>query len=49
MSTHSFENKKSVLLRVLSSRFVVGKMKTAIVVDLEVYSDILIAKLSRNQ
>jgi hypothetical protein len=30
MSTHSFENKKSVPLRVLSFYFAVGKMKTAI-------------------
>ncbi|MFO0209396.1 MAG: hypothetical protein ACK53E_01125 [Pseudanabaena sp.] len=30
MSTHSFENKKSVPLRVLSFHFAVGKMKTAI-------------------
>jgi len=32
MSTHSFENKKSVPLRVLSFHFAVGKMKTAIVI-----------------
>jgi hypothetical protein len=30
MSTHSFENKKSVPLRVLSFHFAYGKMKTAI-------------------
>jgi hypothetical protein len=30
MSTHSFENKKSVPVRVLSFHFAVGKMKTAI-------------------
>jgi hypothetical protein len=30
MSTHYFENKKSVPLRVLSFHFAVGKMKTAI-------------------
>ncbi len=30
MSVYSFENKKSVPLRVLSFHFAVGKMKTAI-------------------
>ncbi|HBC40694.1 MAG TPA: hypothetical protein DCZ88_02015 [Pseudanabaena sp.] len=30
MSTHSFENKKSVPVRVLSFHFANGKMKTAI-------------------
>ncbi len=30
MSTYSFENKKSVLVRVLSFHFAYGKMKTAI-------------------
>ncbi len=30
MSTHSFENKKSVPVRVLSFHFAYGKMKTAI-------------------
>ncbi len=30
MSTHSFENKKSFPVRVLSFHFAVGKMKTAI-------------------
>ncbi|GEM_PF-2881367 len=32
MSTHSFENKKSVPVRVLSFHFAVGKMKTDIAV-----------------
>ncbi len=31
MSTHSFENKKSFPVRVLSFHFAYGKMKTAIV------------------
>ncbi|MFN5863171.1 MAG: hypothetical protein ACK451_14560, partial [Pseudanabaena sp.] len=30
ISTHSFENKKSVPVRVLSFHFALGKMKTAI-------------------
>jgi len=33
MSAYSFENKKSILVKVLSFHFAYGKMKTAIMAD----------------
>jgi len=41
MSTHSFENKKSVPLRVLSFHFAVGKMKTAIAFEKVAMMDVI--------
>ncbi|MFN5816738.1 MAG: hypothetical protein ACK47D_11825, partial [Pseudanabaena sp.] len=46
MSVYSFENKKSVPLRVLSFHFAVGKMKTAIIASCDRLLMIVIGQIS---